>query len=126
MDTKRLDEYDKRLIASTRTLRHLLRAIWLELGSSGGISEETVISLQGNLALMRAHLDTLQRAIEAAADYSREPACLNPIAHLTPQEQQELLKALYERFADQWDEQNAATSDKRRAWPSGGSLRRFF
>ncbi len=104
MNTKRLDEHDKQLAANMHTLQYALRAIWLELGRSGMLSEETVISFQSILAMMRTQLDTLQREVEATAGFSREPACLNVIAHLTLEEKRDVLQALYEQFCEQGEE----------------------
>jgi hypothetical protein len=104
VNTKRLDEHDKQLAANMHTLQYAIRAIWLELGRSGTLSEETVISFQSILAMMRTRLDMLQREVEATAGFSREPACLNLIAHLTPQEKRDVLQALYEQFCEQGEE----------------------
>ncbi len=104
MNTKRLDEHDKQLVANTHTLQCVLRAIWLELGRSGTLSEETVLFFQSILAQMRTQLDMLQREVEATAGFSREPTCLNLIAHLTLQEKRDVLQALYEQFCEQGEE----------------------
>ena len=104
MNTKRLDEHDKQLITNTHTLQSALRAIWLELGSSGTLSEETILSFQCTLAMLRTQLDTLQREVEATAGFFREPACLNLLAHLTPKEKRDVLQALYEQFYEQGED----------------------
>lgn len=126
MNTKRLDEHDKWLAANTLTLQRAIRAIWLELGSSGMISEETVISLHRILATLRAQLDILQREVEATAGYHSEPACLNLIAHLTPEEKRDLLQALYEQCCEQREERDRATQRNTSTSASNRSARRIF
>lgn len=126
MNTKRLDEHDKQLAANTHTLHYALRALWLELGRSGTISEDTVISFQSILATMRTQLDTLQREVEATAGYQREPACLNLIAHLTPEEKRDLLQALYEQFCEQEEEQDRVRQRNTSTGTSHGRARRIF
>jgi hypothetical protein len=126
MNTKRLDEHDKRLAANTHTLQRAIRAIWLELGSSGTISEGTVISLQSILATLRAQLDILQREVEATAGYHGEPTCLNLIAHLTPEEKRDLLQALYEQFCERGEERDRAKQRNTSIGASNASARRIF
>jgi hypothetical protein len=103
VNTQRLAEHDQWLVTTTSALHGAFRAIWLELGSSGTLSEDTVLSLQRILATMRRQLDQLQREVEATAGSQREPLCLSPITHLTPQEKREVLQALYEHFCEQED-----------------------
>ena len=103
VNTQRLAEHDQWLATTTSALHSAIRAIWLELGSSGTLSEDTVLSLQRILATMRRQLDRLQRDVEATAGSQREPLCLSPIAHLTPQEKRDMLQALYEHFFEQED-----------------------
>ena len=113
MNTQRLAEHDHWLAANTSALHGAIRAIWLELGSSGTISEDTVLSLQRLLATMRRQLDRLQREVEATAGSQCEPLCLTPIAHLTPQEKRDVLQALYEHFCEQEDQPARASKNTR-------------
>ena len=103
MNTQRLAEHDQGLATTTSALHAAIRAIWLELGSSGTISEDTLLSLQHLLTSMRRQLDQLQREVEVTAGSQQVPLCLAPIAHLTPQEKREVLQALYEHFCEQED-----------------------
>ncbi len=103
VNTQRLAEHDQWLATTTTALHAAIRAIWLELGSSGTVSEDTLLSLQHLLTSMRRQLDQLQREVEVTAGSQHEPLCLAPIAHLTPQEKREVLQALYEHFCEQED-----------------------
>ena len=113
MNTQRLAEHDHWLAANTSALHGAIRAIWLELGSSGTISEDTVLSLQRLLATMRRQLDSLQREVAVTAGAQREPLCLSSITHLTPQEKRDVLQALYEHFCEQEDQPARASKNTR-------------
>src|ERR1700732_496311 len=122
MDTRRLEEHDQCLTDNAQLLQQTVRAIWLEMGRSGTISEETGRRLHRTLSLMRAHLDALQRDVEATAGYRSERAILDLIAHFTFHEKLELLQALYE----EWDELYQAVYEDTSREVSSLSSRRIF
>ena len=103
VNTQRLTEHDQGLATTTSALHAAIRAIWLELGSRGTVSEDTLLSLQHLLTSMRRQLDQLQREVEVTVGSQHEPLCLASIAYLTPQEKREVLQALYEHFCEQED-----------------------
>ena len=103
VNTQRLAEHDQWLANATSALHDAIRAIWLELGSSGTISEDTLLSLQYLLTSLRRQLDQLQTEVETTAGSQHQPLCLTPIAHLTPEEKREVLQALYDHFCEQED-----------------------
>ena len=122
MDTRRLEEHDQWLTDNAHLIQQTVRAIWLEMGRSGTIGEETVMRLHHTLSMMRMHLDALQRDVEATAGYRNERAILDLIAHFTFREKLDLLQALYE----EWDELYQAIHEDTSREVSSLSSRRIF
>jgi hypothetical protein len=122
MDTKRLEKHNQWLAENGYLIQRAVKAIWLELGRSGTISEETVIGLHRILSMMRTHLDTLQREVEATASYHSKHAILDLIAHFTFREKLDLLQALYE----EWDELYQSVHENTSREASSMSSRRIF